>query len=310
MTLNQGAGDFWDVAFNPDGQQLAAAFFDGTVAVWDLADPDQVLFKHRDHYAELAWASGATGLAYSPNGQLLASAGENGSVFIRDSATGDKKLTITGHGPSVDPGAFAGIFSVAFSPDGKWLATGGADGNIMVWDVGDLYGGGLAGKTMRAGEELFSLNRHEATVLDVEFSPDGRFLASSDYDALAIVWDLEAREPLFDIRTAASLIGDVDFSPDGRLLALASHDGFARVWDVAKQEEWLRLYRAESGGVCDVAFSPDGAQLVATGCRDRQARFFTLALDDLIELAHSRLTRDLTEAECRDYLHVESCQKG
>jgi hypothetical protein len=25
-------------------------------------------------------------------------------------------------------------------------------------------------------------------------------------------------------------------------------------------------------------------------------------------LAQSRLTRDLTEDECRDYLHIESCQ--
>ncbi|MGD8585482.1 MAG: protein kinase [Chloroflexota bacterium] len=308
VTLNQGPGDFWNVVFSPDGQQLAAAFHDGTVAVWELAEPDQILFKNTSHYAHLAYASGATGLAYSPNGQLLASAGENGSVFIWDSGTGDKKLTITGHGPSASPGVFEGIFSVAFSPDGKWLATGGADGNIMVWDIGDLYDGGSMGEMMDAGQELFSLSGHESAVLDVEFSPDGRLLASSDYDALAIVWDLGTREPLFDIRTAASLIGDVDFSPDGRLLALASHDGFARVWDVAKQREWLKLYHAESGGVCEVAFSPDSTQLVATGCRDRQARFFALVLDDLVVLAQSRLTRDLTEDECRDYLHIESCQ--
>jgi WD40 repeat protein len=143
--------------------------------------------------------------------------------------------------------------------------------------------------------------------MDVDFSPDGRLAASSDYNGLAIVWDLEAREPLFDIRSTTSTIHDVDFSPDGRYLALAGRDGLVRVWDLEKQEEWLTLYRAGSSGVCEVAFSPDNTQLVATGCRDRQARFFNLKLQDLVALAQSRLTRSLTDDECRQYLHKESC---
>ena len=308
LTLNQGAGDFWEVAFSPNGQQVAAAFFDGTVAAWDLAAPTEVLFKHTSHFAGRAFAGGATGIAFSPDGQFLASAGENGTVFFWDTRTGAKRLSLSGHGPSVTPGVFEGIFTVAFSPDGNSLATGGADGIIRVWDISKMYSDESASQSMSSGEELFSLTSHETAVLDVDFSPDGRLLVSSDFEGVAIVWDLVAHEPLFNILSATSIVSDVDFSPDGRFLALASHDGLAYVWDVEKQQEWLTLYRADSGGVCEVAFSPDGGQLVATGCRDRQARFFTLRLEELIDLAQSRLTRGLTEDECWQYLHLESCR--
>jgi hypothetical protein len=37
------------------------------------------------------------------------------------------------------------------------------------------------------------------------------------------------------------------------------------------------------------------------------ARVFVLDLNELIRLAHSRVTRTLTEQECRQYLHMESC---
>jgi hypothetical protein len=55
-----------------------------------------------------------------------------------------------------------------------------------------------------------------------------------------------------------------------------------------------------------VAYSPDGARLVATS-RDATARVYAATIDDLVALAQSRLTRTLTEQECQQYLHVEAC---
>jgi len=34
---------------------------------------------------------------------------------------------------------------------------------------------------------------------------------------------------------------------------------------------------------------------------------WALDLDDLIEIAHENVTRDLTDEECRAYLHLEQC---
>jgi hypothetical protein len=54
-----------------------------------------------------------------------------------------------------------------------------------------------------------------------------------------------------------------------------------------------------------VAISPDGKFLATAG--NRFLRIYLTRLDDLITLAKSRVTRSLTEEECRTYLHVEQC---
>ena len=39
-------------------------------------------------------------------------------------------------------------------------------------------------------------------------------------------------------------------------------------------------------------------------------RIHALRIEDLLALARSRVTRTLTEDECRKYLHVETCPSG
>jgi hypothetical protein len=34
---------------------------------------------------------------------------------------------------------------------------------------------------------------------------------------------------------------------------------------------------------------------------------WALDLDDLIAIAHDKLTRELSDEECRQYLHVDAC---
>ena len=55
-----------------------------------------------------------------------------------------------------------------------------------------------------------------------------------------------------------------------------------------------------------LAFSRDG-RFLAVGGSDGSVRVYVIPIDDLIDLARSRLTRNLTEEECRRYLHLDRC---
>ena len=95
------------------------------------------------------------------------------------------------------------------------------------------------------------------------------------------------------------------FSSDGSRLATAGHDGTVRIWDPSSGEQ-LMVLDAHDAQVSSVAFSPDGSQLASVGA-EGMVRLWALDLDDLVEIGERELTRGLTDAECRQYLHVPDC---
>jgi WD40 repeat protein len=97
----------------------------------------------------------------------------------------------------------------------------------------------------------------------------------------------------------------VDAAPDGRRVATTGTDGTTHLWDPASGLERLTL-QGDEESVHSVAFSDDGMRLV-TGDIEGITRVWALDLDDLIGIAKDKLTRELTDAECREYLHLDAC---
>ncbi|MBL9166262.1 MAG: protein kinase [Verrucomicrobiales bacterium] len=90
-----------------------------------------------------------------------------------------------------------------FSPDGTLLASGGYDLKLQLWSVAD-------------GLFLGSIGRHHTAVVNVEFSPDGRFVAAAE-DGLVRIWRI-LRPQL--VRTiAAGENGLAAISGDGTYVA-------------------------------------------------------------------------------------------
>jgi WD40 repeat protein len=119
------------------------------------------------------------------------------------------------------------------------------------------------------------------------------------------VWDAENGKELLTLLGHSSSVHGVAFSSDGKRLATASADQTAKVWDAESGKEILTL-RGHLGSVLGVAFSPDSKRL-ATASDDGTAQIYAIDLRELLNLAHSRVTRSFATEECQRYFQSGTC---
>jgi RNA polymerase sigma factor (sigma-70 family) len=117
--------------------------------------------------------------------------------------------------------------------------------------------------------------RHGERVMGIAFSPDGKNLASASADGTLALWDIATGKRLRTFRGHTDWVTCVLFTPDDKKLISAGFDNI-RLWDVNTAKE-LRQFR-HSGGVWQVALSPDSKLLAALGPTDGK---FHIALWDI-----------------------------
>ena len=118
--------------------------------------------------------------------------------------------------------------------------------------------------------ERLHLLGHTGGVPGVEFSPDGRTIASTGKDGVIRIWDSRTGKLLQAWEGQGQhLEGQtVCFSPDGRWLASDNYQNdqvLVRALDDGRRVLALGDGRPESSGTWTCAFSPDGKVLVAAG---------------------------------------------
>jgi WD40 repeat protein/serine/threonine protein kinase len=107
----------------------------------------------------------------------------------------------------------------AVSPDERLMAVGMTSGAIEIWDVSNI---GLAnGRPKR----IATLEGHDDVIYSLDFSADGRTLASGSSDGTVKLWNVATWLLLLTFDDHGDEVRAVKFSPDGQYLVTGSADG-------------------------------------------------------------------------------------
>jgi WD40 repeat protein len=147
------------------------------------------------------------------------------------------------------PGHTNVVRALAVHPSGRQVASVDHDGRVRLWDL-DTDTGTI-------------VTRHpQSLAVAVAYSPDGRLLASSDYNhgriKLRDVQTGEERELFFGGEGEVT-VGALAFDPSGRYLA-AGGPRRVKVWDT-RDRTLAYDWEAQGGPVRQIAFSRDGRHL-------------------------------------------------
>jgi WD40 repeat protein len=194
------------VCLSPDGGTLYAAVHDA-IRRWHVGNGVELM----------SWRTESSGfLAVSPDGKTLASTHPLSvlsqvriQVALWDTATGKMRSRVLDRAEYFD--------GVGFSPDGTRLAVLGHQ-SLSLWEM-----------------QSWALIHRETSkkfYTDMAFSPDGRFLATSNNDGVVRFHDGRTGAPLHSFAWEIGKVLCVAFAADGMRAAAGGALGDVVVWDV------------------------------------------------------------------------------
>jgi len=229
-TFFHSTQDVITAALSPDEKVLAWSLDDNTIQLLRISD-QKVLHTLSGH------TDMVTKLRFSPDGDLLVSASHDLWVRVWN-LQGEELRSIQ-----------AGALGIASSPDGSVIATVPNDGPVALWDA-------ASGEKIK---DLGGLGGYDTS--DVEFSPDGQYLAADLVTGL-FLWRISDASLVWNgVKNSMA----VTFSPDGRYLAYSDVDDGNKVILAAPDTgQLIRVIDKMQSPVWQLFFSPNASLLAAT----------------------------------------------
>ena len=238
-----------------------------------------------DHpYAEWVF-----GMSVTPDGRRAAAGGESFAASVWDLDTGSVVATL---GPFGQPGS-GGVTSAAIHPDGSKVAVRIIDDKQPRVTIVGVDGSTLA---------EFAFEPPATSAGHIAFSPDGSLLAAGG--SRLKVFDSKSWTSLWEVDAHDGGVFHLDVSPDSRSIVTTGPDGFVRLWAARDGSLLQAISMGEDYGKA-VAFADD--RHVVVGTLNGLVAGLTFDVNELIRIGRSRVTRPLTDQECRTYLHLEGC---
>jgi WD40 repeat protein len=264
------------LAFSPDGLRLVSSSSDGTVRLWDATSWQPMV----GHYGT-AWA------AFFDDGRRIGSGSWDKTVRWWDTATGRP----IGEPLRVNDSDVEVMFPVT---DNRLLSFGSVD-TVRLWDgVGrpigqplrlppdpdrfivadDTANPRIAAQLEPGVVQLYDADlrpvgqriRQEQPISIMEFSRDGRIMATGAEDGAVQLWDSSSGAPIGQSMKGTGYVTSIAFSRDGHRLAVGCSCYSLRIWDTGTYQPVGEPMSLDSVANT-AAFSPDG-RMLASGSDD------------------------------------------
>uniref|UniRef100_A0AAY4ENX0 Peroxin-7 n=1 Tax=Denticeps clupeoides TaxID=299321 RepID=A0AAY4ENX0_9TELE len=237
----------FDVTWSENNEHvLVTGGGDGTVQLWDTANPQgplQVLKEHTQEVYSVDWSQ-------TRAETLVVSGSWDHTAKVWDPERPHSLSTLQGH-----EGV---IYSTIWSPHiPGCFASASGDGTLRVWD-------------MKAGVCRLVIPAHQAEILTCDWCKyDQNVVVTGSVDCSLCVWDLRnVRQHVARLTGHSYAIRRVKFSPfHHSVLASCSYDFTVRLWDFAGSEPLLETLEHHTEFVCGLDFNlhvPNQAVLTPT----------------------------------------------
>lgn len=244
-------------AFTPQVGSVAAMVSNPWAPVLAVSTPKQILLYRTDRL-ELAGildnpAAIARSMMFSRNGQFLIAGGgrdgESGRSLLFDVRTGELKSTL---GDERDA-----VLAADLSPNQATVAIGGPSKLVNLISLND--------------ESKQQLKRHTGWVTALQFSPDGKFLATADRNGGLLIWEAGSGAFIQKLDGHPKSITSISWRSDSQFFVSSGEDGALKIWN-PEQPKAVKSWGAHGGGALTAGYRRDGT--IFSAGRDRLVKLW------------------------------------